>query len=58
VTVIPDIPVGAVFLVLFAACAAANMYHLKTNQSNGYKFFFNGPMFGKLDPMPHPTSQT
>lgn len=41
-----DIPVTAVFLVLFIVGAATHMTILRYNTRRGHKFLFNGMLFG------------
>lgn len=46
-TVIPDVPISAVFMVLFICSAAANMAILQANRRrHGHKFALSGVMFG------------
>lgn len=46
-SILPDIPVNAVFLLLFAATGAAHMTLFKYNQKHGKKFIVNPMTFGK-----------
>ncbi len=46
-TVIPDVPVSAVFLVLFLITGAIHMTLLQVNKKHGHKFMFSGAMFGE-----------
>ncbi|KAK7739836.1 hypothetical protein SLS62_011186 [Diatrype stigma] len=45
-TIIPDVPICAVFIALFACSAAANMTILQRNRRRGHKFALSGVMFG------------
>lgn len=46
---IPDIPINAVFLILFLIGGACHMFILKKNGRNGKKFGLNGAVFGTGD---------
>jgi hypothetical protein len=41
-----DIPITAVFLVLYVCLAATHMTILQLNLRRGHKFLFNGALFG------------
>ncbi|KAF1978333.1 hypothetical protein BU23DRAFT_651014 [Bimuria novae-zelandiae CBS 107.79] len=43
---IPDIPITAVFLVLYILFAVIHIMIMKYNKSRGHKFIFNGALFG------------
>ncbi|KAJ5673391.1 hypothetical protein N7507_002518 [Penicillium longicatenatum] len=45
-TTIPDVPVCAVFLVLYVCFAATNMTIFQLNRRRGHKFILSGLMFG------------
>jgi hypothetical protein len=45
--VIPDIPVTAVFLVLYLVLGVVHIKILKSNKGRGHKFIFNGALLGK-----------
>lgn len=42
----PDVPVSAVFLVLFLIAGITNQTLFIRNKKAGHKFVFNGAMFG------------
>jgi hypothetical protein len=44
--VIPDIPITAVFLVLYLVFGIIHIKILKGNKSRGHKFMFNGALLG------------
>ncbi|UPX14306.1 uncharacterized protein EKO05_0004794 [Ascochyta rabiei] len=44
--VIPDIPITAVFLVLYLIFGVVHIKILKTNKGRGHKFIFNGALLG------------
>lgn len=44
--ILPDIPICAVFIVLYAGFAATNMTIYKTNLRRGHKFLLSGALFG------------
>ncbi|KAF1932810.1 uncharacterized protein M421DRAFT_416422 [Didymella exigua CBS 183.55] len=44
--VIPDIPVTAVFLVLYLILGVVHIKILKSNKGRGHKFIFNGALLG------------
>lgn len=46
-SVIPDVPISAVFLVLFMAMAAVHMAIFKRNMKRKHKFIFSVLIFGK-----------
>jgi hypothetical protein len=46
--VIPDVPVSAVFLVLYLILGVVHIKILKSNKGRGHKFIFNGALLGKL----------
>ncbi|KAF3030319.1 hypothetical protein E8E12_000210 [Didymella heteroderae] len=46
--VIPDIPITAVFLVLYLSLGVVHIKILKSNKDRGHKFIFNGDLLGKL----------
>jgi hypothetical protein len=43
-----DIPITAVFLLLYIIGAATHMTIFQLNKRRGHKFIFNGALFGKL----------
>ncbi|KAF2721558.1 hypothetical protein K431DRAFT_246755 [Polychaeton citri CBS 116435] len=45
-SVLPDVPVNAIFLALFIICGGLNMATLKINNARGKKFGMNGMLFG------------
>lgn len=45
-SILPDVPVSAVFLFLFICSAAANMTILQINQRRNHKFLISGVLFG------------
>ncbi|KAF2661175.1 hypothetical protein K491DRAFT_674154 [Lophiostoma macrostomum CBS 122681] len=44
--VLPDIPITAVFLLLYVIFTPIHFRILKTNKSRGHKFLFSGALFG------------
>ena len=52
-SILPDIPINAVFLALFIAAAVGHMGLFKVNQKRGKKFVFNAMIFGKYLPSLH-----
>jgi hypothetical protein len=44
--VIPDIPITAVFLVLYLFFGIVHIKILKSNKGRGHKFIFNGALLG------------
>lgn len=44
--ILPDVPISAVFLLLFIATGAGHMFLLKYNQRRGKKFVISGMLFG------------
>lgn len=44
---IPDIPITAVFLVLYLILGVVHIKILKSNKGRGHKFIFNGALLGK-----------
>ena len=45
--VVPDIPITAVFLVLYLILGVVHIKILKSNKGRGHKFIFNGALLGK-----------
>lgn len=45
-SILPDIPINAVFLVLFIGAAIGHMGLFKLNMKRGKKFVFNAMIFG------------
>lgn len=45
-SIIPDVPINAVFLLFFILGGAGHMFLLKRNGRNGKKFGINGMIFG------------
>ncbi|KFY11438.1 hypothetical protein V492_04463 [Pseudogymnoascus sp. VKM F-4246] len=45
-TILPDIPICAVFMVLYGGFAATNMTILQVNRRRDHKFLLSGMMFG------------
>ena len=43
---IPDIPITAVFLVLYLVFGVVHIKILKGNKGRGHKFIFNGALLG------------
>lgn len=44
--VIPDVPITAVFLVLYLVFGIIHIKILKSNKGRGHKFIFNGALLG------------
>jgi hypothetical protein len=44
--IIPDVPVSAVFLVLYLVFGVIHIKIFKANKSRGHKFIFNGAVLG------------
>lgn len=44
--VIPDVPVAAIFLVLYLIFGVIHIKILKSNKGRGHKFLFNGAILG------------
>jgi hypothetical protein len=47
-SIIPDVPVNAIFLLLFLLGGAGHMFLLKHNGRHGKKFGINGMIFGMV----------
>jgi hypothetical protein len=47
-SIIPDVPINAVFLLFFILGAAGHMFLLKYNGRHGKKFGINGMIFGMV----------
>ncbi|KAI0015741.1 hypothetical protein F4780DRAFT_762558 [Xylariomycetidae sp. FL0641] len=45
-TILPDVPISAVFLLMYVCFAAANMTILQRNNRKGHKFLMSGMIFG------------
>lgn len=45
-SIIPDVPISAVFICLFICSAATNMTILQVNRRRGHKFAISGVLFG------------
>jgi hypothetical protein len=44
--ILPDLPISAVFLIMFMAGAASHMAIFKLNRKKGHKFFLSMMVFG------------
>jgi hypothetical protein len=44
--IIPDVPISAVFLVLYLVLGIIHIRIFKNNKGRGHKFIFNGAMLG------------
>jgi hypothetical protein len=47
-TLLPDVPVCAVFLALFIGAAAGHMGLFQVNKKRGKKFVLNAATFGRI----------
>jgi hypothetical protein len=47
-TLLPDVPVCAIFLALFIGAAAGHMGLFQANKKRGRKFVLNAATFGRL----------
>jgi len=50
--VLPDIPIAAVFLVIYLVFGIVHIKILKANKGRGHKFIFNGALLGKSQARP------
>jgi len=46
--VIPDVPITAVFLILYLIFGVIHIKIFKANKGRGHKFIFNGAILGRL----------
>jgi hypothetical protein len=46
--VIPDVPIAAIFLVLYLVFGIIHIKIFKGNKSRGHKFIFNGAVLGTV----------